>query len=117
MAAMGKRSVKVKREEMNMAQREDQTIKTYQVKIGYIHRKVAGADVLISVGGNVANFNGYIQLNPAASFLWDQMKAPATCEELAGKLAETFEIDFEQAREDVLDFLKELEDHDMVEVG
>lgn len=39
----------------------------YKIREGYIHRKAAGNDVLISVGENVANFNGYITLNPAAA--------------------------------------------------
>lgn len=33
--------------------------KTYQASQDYIYRKIAGADVLISVGSNIANFNGY----------------------------------------------------------
>ena len=41
----------------------------YRVAEGFVHRQVAGNDVLISVGANVANFNGYITLNPTASFL------------------------------------------------
>ena len=30
----------------------------YRAREGFVHRRVAGADVLISVGANVANFNG-----------------------------------------------------------
>jgi len=40
----------------------------YQAKKGFVHRSIAGNDVLISVGANVANFNGYIMLNPTAFF-------------------------------------------------
>ena len=50
----------------------------YQTVEGFVHRQVAGNDVLISVGANVANFNGYITLNPTASFLWDALTQPRT---------------------------------------
>ena len=40
----------------------------YQAQEYFVHRKVADTDVLISVAANVANFNGYITLNPTAPF-------------------------------------------------
>lgn len=40
--------------------------KKYQASKDYIHRKIADSDVLISVGSNIANFNGYIQINDSA---------------------------------------------------
>lgn len=95
---------------------KQQNEKIYQVKPGYVHRKVAGADVLISVGGNVANFNGYIELNEAASHLWDWLKEPCTCAQLAEKLAGTFAVSVPQAEEDVRAFLDELLAHDMAEM-
>lgn len=87
---------------------------TFQVKEGYVHRKVAGADVLISIGGNVANFNGYIELNSSAACLWDQMKQPRTCQQLEQALVDTFGISGEEAQADVLDFLNDLKEHGMV---
>lgn len=91
-----------------------QSDKTYQVKNGYVHRKVAGSDVLISIGGNVANFNGYIELNSSAACLWEQMKEPCTCQQLEQCLESNFGISHRQAAADVLDFIKELQMHDMV---
>lgn len=90
--------------------------KKFQAKPDYIHRQIMDSDVLISVGGNIANFNGYIELNSSAALLWDEMKTPRTTSELEAALEARFGIPHEQAVEDVLDFLKELQDHDMVEV-
>lgn len=88
--------------------------KRFQVKNNYIHRKIADSDVLISIGENIANFNGYIQLNTSAAFLWDEMKEPKTCMELEQALENQFNLPHEQAVEDALDFLKELQTNDMV---
>ena len=91
--------------------------KKFQSKSYYIHRRIAGNDVLISVGENIANFNGYIELNASAAFLWDEMKEPRTSEELEESLEEHFNLPHEKAVEDVLDFLKELQENNMVTVS
>ena len=88
----------------------------FQVKDCFIHRKVAGSDVLISVGSNIANFNGYIELNSTASFLWDAIKEPKTSNDLKALLVVEYELVEAEACEDVLEFLKELLEHDMVNV-
>ena len=86
----------------------------YQASENYIYRKIADADVLISVGANIANFNGYIQLNPSAVTLWKKLQTPCSLEELEQALKEEYGISGEQAQEDTSDFLKELLKHDMV---
>lgn len=88
----------------------------YRLKNTYFHRRIVDSDVLISVGENVANFNGYIELNESAAFLCDELKEPRTEEELAKALADRFSIFEDEAKEDVSDFLGELKDNGMVDV-
>lgn len=45
------------------------SLKRFQSKSTFVHRRVADSNVLISVGQNIANFNGYIELNTSADFL------------------------------------------------
>lgn len=90
--------------------------KKYQASPDYIYRRVADSDVLISIGSNIADFNGYIQLNPSAVCLWKQLSEPKTLNQLETALEETYQIPHEQAVEDVIDFLNELKEHDMVTV-
>ena len=88
----------------------------YQLAGGFVHRRVAGNDVLISVGANVANFNGYITLNPTASFLWDALAQPQSVNSLAELLAEEFDVTQENAQNDVKQFLNMLLQNAMVTV-
>ena len=88
----------------------------YQLAGGFVHRRVAGNDVLISVGANVANFNGYITLNPTASFLWDALAQPQSVNSLADLLAEEFDVTRENAQNDVAQFLDMLLQNAMVTV-
>ena len=88
----------------------------YHLAGGFVHRRVAGNDVLISVGANVANFNGYITLNPTASFLWDALAQPQSVNSLADLLAEEFDVTLENAQNDVTQFLDILLQNSMVTV-
>ena len=88
----------------------------YQVAEGFVHRQVAGYDVLISVGANVANFNGYITLNPTASFLWDTLSQPRTVEELETLLTAEFDVSAEIAHRDIVQFLEMLQRNAMVNI-
>ncbi len=88
----------------------------YKAAPGYIHRKIGGTDVLVSVGSGVADFNGYIELNDSASFLWDLLKEGHSIDELSGNLQTKFGIDADTAAVDVEDFLKLLKENKMLVV-
>ena len=86
----------------------------YQLAGGFVHRRIAGNDVLISVGANVANFNGYITLNSTSSFLWDALAQPQSVSSLTNLLTEEFDVSREPARNDVEQFLAMLLRNSMV---
>lgn len=88
----------------------------YQASPNYIHRQVADADVLISIGSNIADFNGYIELNKSAVTLWNALQSPCQLSELERALEIQFGIPHEQAAADVLEFMNLLLDHNMVTV-
>lgn len=88
----------------------------YQVREGFIHRQIAGNDVLISVGANVANFNGYISLNPTASFLWAALAQPQSVSALTELLTKEFDVARETAQADVEQFLEMLLRNCMVSI-
>ncbi|MGN1192879.1 MAG: PqqD family protein [Dorea sp.] len=90
--------------------------KKYQASKDYIYRKIADADVLISVGSNIANFNGYIEINQSAVDLWEKMQTPTGLDELEQLLEKKYGISHETAVEDVLEFVNLLIKHNMVMV-
>ncbi len=88
--------------------------KRYQTKDCYLHRAIAGQDILISLGDNVANFNGYVALNSTSAFLWDAMAQPATQEMLVQGLLEEFLVSEQEARQDVEEFIAILLEKEMI---
>lgn len=90
--------------------------KRYQASKDFIYRKVADVDVLISIGSNVADFNGYIELNKSAVLLWDKLQNPCSFNELVKVLEEKYVLEHIQAVNDVLDFINVLKNHNMIMV-
>lgn len=86
-----------------------------KIKEGYILRKIAGEDVVIPIGGNIANFNGVIRLNESAAFLWKKVQEEVDKEYLINSLIEEYEIDLELAANDVDSFISTLVEHQAIE--
>lgn len=86
----------------------------YKAKDCYLHRQIAGQDILISLGGNIANFNGYVSLNATASFLWDALSEPRTPMQLVQLLLAEFAVEEAAAAADVEAFLTELLEKEMI---
>lgn len=85
-----------------------------KLKEDLILRSIAGEYVVIPIGNHVALFNGIISLNETASFLWKKMQSHIEREGLISALLDDYEVDEEQAGEDVDGFLKLLDDHELL---
>lgn len=69
----------------------------YRTKKDYIRRNIANCEVIIPIGGNVADFNGFIELNSAAAYIWDRLTEGTTKDVLINEGCSTFEISQEEA--------------------
>lgn len=70
-----------------------------------IMRNIAGECVLVPTGELAAKFNGMINLNTTAKFIWEHMDKVSSLEELTALMLENFEIDEETAARDVRGFI------------
>lgn len=70
-----------------------------------IMRNIAGECVLVPTGELAAKFNGMINLNTTAKFIWENMDKVSSLEELTALMLENFEIDEETAARDVRGFI------------
>lgn len=92
----------------------EDTSKKYKASPDFIYRKMAGLDVLISVGSNIADFNGYIEMNETAAVMWKALQNSCDINELADTVVNTYNISREEAFMDAQDFLEELKKNHMV---
>ena len=86
-----------------------------KIKEGFILRKIAGEDIVVPIGNNIADFNGVIRLNESAAFLWKTLQDEISKEDLINSLIKEYEIDENLATNDVEGFLNILEEHKAIE--
>lgn len=86
-----------------------------KIKEGFILRQIAGEDIVVPIGNNIADFNGVIRLNESAAFLWRELQSEISKNDLVNKLKSEYEIGEELATKDVEDFIKILEENNALE--
>ena len=80
-----------------------------KIREGFVVRKVAGVNIVISLETRVDNNNSVIQLNDTGLLLWEQLADGAEKDALVQTLLDTYEVTEDVARRDVDAFVKLLE--------
>lgn len=76
----------------------------------FLLRRVGEANILVPLRQKVVNLQGVITLNETGAFIWELLKEERTPDELAEALVEEFDVEFDQAKKDVEEFLKQLKE-------
>jgi hypothetical protein len=85
-----------------------------KIKEGYLLREVAGNYIVVAVGEAVKEFNGLVNLNESAAFLWKQLEEDKTEEQLVAALLGEYEVEEQKAKEDVGAFVKKLQEAKLI---
>lgn len=84
-----------------------------KIKDGYRIRKVGSKSVVVAPGG--INFTGLITVNETGTFIWNMLAEGAQTEEIVSALAKECEVEPEEIRHDVTDFIEALKGADILE--
>lgn len=76
-----------------------------KIKDGFMLRRVGGQFVVVALGEASRSFNGIIRLNDTGKFLWEQLSADRTEEQLCEALLSEYDVTPQQARADVSEFI------------
>lgn len=76
-----------------------------KIKDGFMLRKVGGQYVVVAFGEASRSFNGIIRLNETGKFLWEQLSADKSEDELRKALTEEYDVTGAQAATDVAEFV------------
>ena len=82
-----------------------------RIKEGYVINKLGNGYVVVTIGKASKDFNGMIRLNPAGAFLWQQIQSGTDTKEKLDKAMTAYydDLDEETAREDLEEFLENME--------
>ncbi len=88
-----------------------------RIKNGFVLRQVCGENVIMGEGLGAINFGKLLALNETAAWVWKQAREMGdfTIETLADKLCEEYEVQTNEARQDVADLIDEWKKVDVIE--
>jgi len=73
-----------------------------------VARDIADEHILVPIQGDLANMQQIFALNPVAEFVWKELDGTRSAEQIAKQVTEEFDVEADQAEQDVREFLGEL---------
>lgn len=86
-----------------------------KIKEDLMLREVMGEWLVIPMGERLLEFNGLSKLNESGALLWKALERNISKEELVNALLEEYEVDRQQAAQEVETFLDALRENKMLE--
>ncbi|MGN0529097.1 MAG: PqqD family protein [Eubacterium sp.] len=86
-----------------------------KIKEGFAKRNIAGSEIVVPVGKKALEFNGMVTLNETGAFFWDCFLKNITVDDAVNAVTAEYDIDEETARRDVENFVKLLEENDLID--
>ena len=82
-----------------------------------VSRDIAGEMILVPIRQSVGNLESVYTLNETASFVWERLDGQRTLAEIKQELLERFEVGEEEAEQDLLELVAQLESVGAVEAA
>jgi len=82
-----------------------------------VSRVVAGETLIVPVRGKVGDLASIYSFNETGSLIWKLLDTPRMVREVVGAIAEEYQVDTEQLRQDVLRFLGEMRGVGLIEIS
>jgi coenzyme PQQ synthesis protein D (PqqD) len=82
-----------------------------------VSRVVAGETLIVPVRGKVGDLASIYSFNETGSLIWKLLDTPRAVREVVGAIAEEYQVDTEQVRQDVLRFLGEMRGVGLIEIS
>ena len=88
-----------------------------RIKKDFVLREVCGERVIMGEGLGAIDFGRLLCLNETAAWLWNQAQEMGdfTIEDLVKKLCEEYDVNAEEARQDVTDIITEWQSVNVIE--
>jgi len=86
-----------------------------KIKGGFIVKKVVDDFVVVPVNDNFMEFSSVINLNETGCFLWKCLENDVTLDFLCESLAKEYEVEANEVKEDVINFVDNLKKADLIE--
>ena len=80
-----------------------------------IPRKIEDEYVLVPLVNNIADMNNVYTLGNVAAFIWEAFDGNKTVKEIVDLVVDEFDVNYEIAKNDVLEYIKELQENKIID--
>lgn len=85
-----------------------------KIKKEFCIRNICGENTLVPVGETASSFKGIIKMNDIGNFIWNNIERAGNNEEIVSMVMDNYNLDFNQAKNDVDDFIKYLKNVNII---
>lgn len=79
-----------------------------KIKEGFVHRQIAGSDIIVPVGKRCWEFDGMLTLNETAAFIWKQLEQGANMDMITDAVLNEYDTDRQNAAACIAQFIDQL---------
>lgn len=79
-----------------------------------VTRKITGELFIVPVRGKLADMQKIFTLNPVAEYIWLSLDGKTSIEDIRKGIISTYKVEEEQADSDIMDFITELLEADLI---
>ena len=81
-----------------------------KIKEGFVKKPIMDEIVVVPTGAASEKFEGLIKLNETASFIWDEVEAGKTVDEIVAEMTERYDVDQDIAKADLLEVIEQMKE-------
>lgn len=97
-----------------MSSKTDNWSSIYRRAENIVSRDIAGETILVPIRGNVADMQHIFTLNSVGVYIWEQLDGNTKLKDILDSLLVHFEVNREQAEQDILDFIDQVVESNLV---
>lgn len=86
-----------------------------KIREDFVLKRVDDEFVIIPVGYDSFGYHGLMTINKLGVFLWNQLKTDTTVNHVVANVMETYDVDEETARRDVIFFIERMKRYQVLE--
>ncbi len=88
--------------------------KIYKKQEDIVSREIAGETILVPIRGKLVDMQRIFSIDTVAEYIWHQMDGENSLDIICEKVLDTFEVGRKEAQNDILSFVNELADTNLI---
>ncbi len=88
--------------------------KIFRKREEIVDREIAGETILVPIKGKLADMQRIFAVDDVAEYIWQQLDGERKVADIRNGVMDLYDVGREQARADVLDFIEELKEADLI---